>query len=91
MLADTQFIENVCLSLCNFKIIIMQRVYEDDDGSDEEDTEVTNVQENIDPKANFVDALKLGMEALKLYFDNDDDDGKDKLEVIFQSHQSYCG
>jgi hypothetical protein len=59
-----------------------QRVYEDDDGSDDEkEADNVHAQENTDPKTNFVDALKLGMEALKLYFDNDDEGKGEKLEV----------
>lgn len=58
-------------------------MYEDDEGSDEEkETENISSQENVDPKANFVDALKFGMEALKLYFDNEDDGKGEKLEVF---------
>lgn len=41
------------------------------------------MQDSVDPKANFVDALKLGMEALKLFFDNDDDGKGEKLEDIY--------
>jgi hypothetical protein len=60
-----------------------QRVYEDDDGSDDEkEADNVHAQENTDPKTNFVDALKLGMEALKLYFDNDDEGKGEKLEVL---------
>jgi hypothetical protein len=58
-------------------------VYEDDDDGDEEkEPENIHSQENVDPKANFVDALKFGMEAMKLYFDNEDDGKGEKLEVI---------
>jgi hypothetical protein len=64
-------------------------VYEDDDGDDEEkEAESLQSQENVDPKANFVDALKFGMEALKLYFDNEDDGKGEKLEVIYLSSPS---
>jgi hypothetical protein len=60
----------------------LQRVYEDDDGSDDEKEADGVAQDSADPKTNFVDALKLGMEALKLYFDNDDEGKGEKLEVL---------
>lgn len=62
-------------------LIIYQRVYDDnDDGNGDDETKSSDaIEVNIDSEVLMKQAFQAGFTAMKLYYDDDDED---KLEVI---------